>query len=73
MPRVERYPPIPLPKGMGGKQESPGQTACMQGSPTIPGTAISMEHPCLQGPRPSLPGPLTGKWRLLGNSSLALG
>lgn len=58
---------------MSQKQEPPGQKACVQGSPANPGTAISTEHLSLQGPRPGLPGPLTGKWRLLGNSSLALG
>lgn len=35
----------------------------------IAGTAFPTVHPC----RASLPGLLTGKWRLLGNSSLALG
>lgn len=55
------------------QKQDPGKKACVQEPLTTPGAVIPMGHPRLEGPRPSLPGQLTGKWVLLGNSSLALG
>lgn len=70
MPRLEWYPPIPLPKGTAGGKAEAG--AWEEGL-----CAGATDHPrCCHphgAPSPSLPGQLTGKWVLLGNSSLALG